>query len=73
MAEAIHKRGISPITAGFVGAAVAASAAGVAAVLSKKENRKKVGKMLTNLKSRGEQLLETAAKRGEDWRQDDEK
>lgn len=54
------KRKISPLTVGIAGTAVVA--AGAAAVaLSKKENRKKAGKVLKNMKAKGEDLTKRAA------------
>lgn len=73
MIDVTQKKGMSPVAAGFVGAAVAAGAAGVAAVMSKPENRKKVGKVLSKIREEGEKILETAVKRGEEMQKDAEK
>ncbi|HVF69601.1 MAG TPA: hypothetical protein VNA13_03480 [Xanthomonadales bacterium] len=60
MAENNKKKGISPLTVGIAG--TAAVAAGVAAVaLSNKNNRKKAGKMLKDIRSTGEDLTKRAA------------
>ena len=55
-----EKRNISPVTAGLVGAAVTVAAGTAVAVLSKKENRRKVGKAFNALKKKGQQLVKTA-------------
>ncbi len=61
MAKQQNKNGkINPLTVGIAGAAaVAAGAAAVA--LSKKSNRKKAGKMLKNIKSKGGDLSKRAS------------
>lgn len=51
------KKGINPAAAGIVGAAIGAAVAGAAIALSDKENRKKVGKKLTQIRNEGEKKL----------------
>lgn len=52
------KKGINPMTAGVIGAAVTVVAGTAAAVLSQKENRKKAGKILNTLKKKGQEFSE---------------
>jgi carboxylesterase type B len=59
--ETKNKTKINPVAAGIAGTAMVA--AGVAAVaLSNKENRKKAGRVLKDLKSKGNKLTKQAAK-----------
>lgn len=57
MSDDNEKKGINPAAAGVVGAVIGAAAAGAAIALSDKENRKKVGKVIKEVKTEGSKRL----------------
>ncbi len=54
------KKGINPIAAGVVGAAVTAAAAGTVVMLSDKKRRKRIAKTLNNVTNKGRQWASKA-------------
>lgn len=56
------KSGVSPVMAGLAGAAVGAAAAAGAIVLSDEKNRKKLEKILSELKDQGFKVMDIVQK-----------
>lgn len=56
------KKDVGAITAGLVGAAVGAAVAAGSIALSNEKNRKKVEKLLSEIKDRGSQIMELIQK-----------
>lgn len=56
----INKKGINPVTAGAIGAAVTAAAGTAAVVLSDSKRRQKIGKTLNTLGKKGKEFVKNA-------------
>lgn len=59
-------RGMSPFTAGLVGAIIGAIGSAVAIILSKPENRQKLKEKANDLRERGEKALEEMRHKAEE-------